>query len=117
MEVWFVWLARLMFLGIFLMAGGMMYRAGRIAIGRDMRFVADWRGRTLANPERWAHWVLTINFIGGALLLAVGASVLLVGLSFTVWTGAAGLVLWSYYFFLKVLDGRANRSAKSQPNT
>lgn len=111
MEVWFVWLARLMFLGIFLMAAGMLYRAGRIAIGRDMRYVADWRGRTLVDPERWAHWVLSVNLVGGLLLLAIGVSVLLVGLAFTIWTGAAGLVLWSYYFFLKVADGRAKRAA------
>lgn len=109
MEIWFVWLARLMYLGLYLIAGGMLYRAGRIAIGRDMRYVADWRGRTLADPERWAHLVLAVNLIGAAVLLAVGAAVLVVGLAFTVWTGAAGLVLWSYYFFLKVIDGRAER--------
>jgi hypothetical protein len=115
MEALFVWLARLMFVGVFLLAGGMLYRAGRIAIGRDMRFVADWRGRTLAEPARWARWVLPINLIGGMLLLAVGVAVLLVGLAFTVWTGAAGLILWSYYFLLKVVDGRASRAAPRAP--
>jgi hypothetical protein len=111
MEVLFVWLARLMFLGVFLLAGGMLYRAGRIAIGHDMRFVADWRGRAMPEPARWARWVLPINLVGGILLLAIGVAVLLVGLTFTVWTGAAGLVLWSYYFLLKVVDGRAERTA------
>lgn len=106
---WFVWLARLMYLGVFLMAGGMLYRAGRILIGRDMRFVADWRGRTIADPERWAHLVLAVNLLGGAFLLGVGVAVLLVGLPFTVWTGTAGLVLWSYYFFLRVIANRASR--------
>lgn len=111
MEFWFVWLARLMYLGVFLLAGGMLYRAGRIALARDMRYVADWRGRTLADPERWAHWVLAVNLIGAAVLLAVGVAVLAVGLSFPVWTGAAGLVLWSYYFLLKVADARAERNS------
>ena len=110
METAFVWLARLMFLGIFLMAAGMLHRAGRIAIGRDMRFVVDWRGRALAEPERWAHWVLAINLIGGAVLLGIGVSVLVVGLAFSVWTGSAGLVLWSYFFLLKVIAGRAARN-------
>ncbi|MFA5082365.1 MAG: hypothetical protein WC474_07470 [Hydrogenophilaceae bacterium] len=111
MEVWFVWLARLMYLGIYLMAAGMLYRAGRIAIGRDLRFVADWRGRAIPDPERWAHLVLAVNLLGGAVLLAIGVAVLLVGLPFTVWTGAAGLVLWSYYFFLRVINGRAERDS------
>lgn len=109
MEDWFVWLARLMYLGIFLMAGGMLYRAGKIAIGRDLRYVADWRGRTMANPERWAHLVLVVNIIGGGLLLGIGVAVPLAGLPFTIWTGASGLVLWSYYFFLRVINGRAER--------
>lgn len=111
MEEWFVWLARLMYLGVYLMAAGMLYRAGRIGFGRDMRYVADWRGRAMANPERWAHWVLVVNLLGGALLLGIGVSVLLAGLHFTVWTGAAGLVLWSYYFFLRVINGRAERNS------
>lgn len=109
MEVWFVWLARLMYLGVFLMAGGMLYRAGKIALARDMRFVADWRGRTIGSPERWAHWVLSVNLLGGAALLSIGVAVLWIGLPFTVWTGAAGLVLWSYYFFLRVISNRAGR--------
>ncbi|MDD4882362.1 MAG: hypothetical protein PHR30_06465 [Gallionellaceae bacterium] len=109
MEVWFVWLARLMYLGIYLMAGGMLYRAGRIALGRDLRFVADWRGRAMADPERWADRVLAVNLLGGAMLLAIGVAVLVVGLPFTVWTGAAGLVLWSYYFLLRVITNRANQ--------
>lgn len=113
METLFVWLARLMYLGLFLMAGGMFYRAGKIALARDMRYVADWRGRTLADPERWAHLVLAVNLLGAAVLLSIGVAVLLVGLPFTVWTGGAGLVLWSYYFFLKVIDSRAERKSSA----
>ena len=109
MELAFVWLARLMYLGIFLLAGGMFYRAWKIAVARDMRFVADWRGQAIPQGERWAPWVLAINFIGAGLLLGIGASVLLAGLPFTAWTGGAGLVLWTYYFFLKVVVGRARR--------
>lgn len=109
MEIWFIWLARLLFVGIFLMAGGMFYRAWRIAVGKDLRFVADWRGRAFPNPERWAAVVLSVNFIGGGLLLATGVSVLLVGLSFAVWTGVSALVLWSYYFLLQTFAGRARR--------
>lgn len=109
MEIWIVWLARLMFLGIFLMAGGMFYRAWRVAVMKDLRFVADWRGRTFPNPERWAAPVLSVNFIGGGLLLATGISVLLVGLPFGVWTGVSALVLWSYYFVLQTLSTRSRR--------
>ncbi|MDO9227590.1 MAG: hypothetical protein Q8M09_03340 [Pseudomonadota bacterium] len=113
MEIWIVWLARLMFLGIFLMAGGMFYRAWHIAARKDMRYVADWRGRAIIGGERWAPWVLSINLLGAGCLLTIGLSVVLAGLDFTVWTGLSGLVLWTYYFLLRVVVARAGRAAKA----
>lgn len=112
MEIWFVWLARLLFLGLFLMAGGMFYRAWKIAVRKDMRFVADWRGRSLPGGERWAAWVLSVNLISAGILLSVGISVLVVGLSFVIWTGLTGIVLWSYYFLLRVLVARAEHGER-----
>jgi hypothetical protein len=60
METLFLWLARLMFLGIFLMAG-----------------------------------------------------VVMTGLEFTVWTGLSALVLWSYYFMLRIVVARAEHTSES----
>ena len=114
MEYWFVWLARLMFLGLFLMAGGMFYRAWKIAVRKDMRYVADWRGHGIVGGERWAAWVLSINMISAGVLLAIGVSVLVVGLSFVVWTGLTGIVLWSYYFLLRVVVARAEAISKKE---
>lgn len=113
MEFWIVWLARLLFIGLFLMAGGMFYRAWRIALRRDMRYVADWRGRRIGDGERWAAWVLSINLLSAAALLAIGLAVVVTGLPFTVWTGLTGLVLWSYYFFLRLLVARAERTGQA----
>jgi hypothetical protein len=113
MEMWMVWLARLMYLGIFLLAGGMLFRSWKIAVRRDFRYVADWRGRSFPDGERWAHWVLAVNFLGGGLLLGVAFAVPVIGLPFTIWTGAAGLVLWSYYFFLRVINQRASRQGRA----
>ncbi len=113
MEIWFVWLARLMFLGIFLLASGMLYRVWRIAVRKDMRHVADWRGRAIVNGEEWAASVLSINLIGAGCLLGIGISVLVTGLEFMVWTGLSGLVLWSYYFFLRVVVARAEHIPKA----
>ena len=109
MDVWFVWLARLMFLGIFLIAGGMLYRAWKIAVRRDFRYVADWRGKAIANGERWAAWVLSVNLVAGGTLLSIGIAVLAVGLPFAFWTGASALVMWTYYFLLRVVVNRAGR--------
>jgi uncharacterized membrane protein YphA (DoxX/SURF4 family) len=113
METLILWLARLMFLGIFLMAGGMFYRAWCIAVRKDMRHVADWRGRRVANGERWAASVLSINLIAAGVLLAIGLSVLVTGLAFTVWTGLSALVLWTYYFMLRIVVARAEHIPKS----
>lgn len=84
MEILFVWLARLLFLGIFFIAGGMLHRAWKIAVRKDMRHVADWRGRAVANGEQWAAWVLSINLIAAGGLLAIGLSVVVTGLEFAV---------------------------------
>lgn len=113
MEIWLVWLARLLFLGIFLMAGGMFFRAWRIAVRKDMRYVADWRGLAIPDGEQWATWVLSINLICAGALLAIGLSVPLAGLEYVVWTGLSGLVLWSYYFLLRVVVARAGRTTKA----
>lgn len=113
MEILILWLARLMFLGIFLMAGGMFYRAWKIIARRDMRYVADWRGRAIPGGEQWAAWVLSINLLGAGCLLAIGLAVVVVGLEFTLWTGLSGLVLWTYYFLLRVVVARAGRAPKA----
>ncbi len=109
MEIWIIWLNRLLFLGIFLMAGGMLFRAWRISVRKDLRHVADWRGRRFPDPERWAAAVLAINLVGGGLLLSIGVAVLPAGLPPPLWTGLAALVLWSYYFLLRVIANRAKR--------
>lgn len=107
MEEWFVWLARLMFVGIFAMGLGMLYRAWSVGVRKDLRYVADWRGRPMQDGARWAGAVTGINGTGGAGLLAVGLLVLALGLPFALWTGLAAFIIWSYYFALRVVAHRA----------
>jgi len=109
MEHAFVWLARLMYLGIFLLAGGMLFRAWKIAVAGNLRYVADWRGVAIADAPRWAPWVLSVNFVVAGLLLAIGVATPVLGLPFTVWSGAPGLALWAYYFLLRIVAARAGR--------
>ncbi len=109
MDEWLVWLARLMFVGIFPLGIGMLFRAWSIAVRRDYRYVADWRGRSIQDGERWARLVTGINGVGGAGLLLDGVLVVLMGLPFAVWTGAAAFVIWSYYFALQIVVQRAGR--------
>ncbi len=104
---WFVWVARLMFIGIFPLGFGMLYRAWRIGMRKDFRYVADWRGRPIQDGERWARPVMSINGAGGAGLLTVGILVLLIGLPFAMWSGATALILWSYFFALQIVVQRA----------
>ncbi len=108
MEVWMVWIARLMYVALFPIGIGMLYRAARIGRG-DWRHVAAWRGRTLPEPGRWAAWVRGIHLAGGASLLTIALAVLAIGLPFTLWTGAAALTLWTYYFAMRVVVQRAER--------
>lgn len=107
MDEWFVWLVRLMFAGIFPLGIGMLFRAWRIGVRKDYRYVADWRGRSIRDGKRWAFPVLAINGVGGVGLLAVGALVFLVGLPFAMWSGATALVIWSYFFALQIIAQRA----------
>jgi hypothetical protein len=113
MDDWFVWLARLMFVGMLLLGGGMLFRAWAIGVRKDYRYVADWRGRSVQDGKRWAYAVMGINLVGGLGLLMVGFLVLLVGLPFAIWTGAVAFVVWSYYFALQVVVQRAKRSPVS----
>ncbi len=107
MEAWFVWLARLMFVGVFALGFGMLFRAWKIGVRKDYRYVADWRGRVIAEGQRWAFPVLAVNGLGGTGLLAVGVWVIGVGMPFAMWTGASALIIWSYFFALQVVVHRA----------
>jgi hypothetical protein len=107
METAFVWFARLMFLGVFLLGAGMLFRAWKIGARRDVRYVADWRGRAIADGKRWAYTVLWVNGVGGVAMLAVGVLVVWRGLPFAIWSGAAALIIWSYFFALQLVVHRA----------
>lgn len=110
MEEGFVWLTRLMFVGIFPLGIGMLFRAWRVGVRKDYRYVADWRGQPISEGARWAYPVLGVNVAGGVGLLGVGVLVLLVGLPFAIWTGATALILWSYFFALQIVVRRAENA-------
>jgi len=107
MDDWFVWLARLMFVGLFPLGIGMLFRAWAIGVRKDYRHVADWRGRAVQDGKRWAPFVTGINATGGVGLLLVGGLVVLIGLPFAMWSGTTALILWSYYFALRIIVQRA----------
>jgi uncharacterized membrane protein len=113
MDDWFVWLARVMFIGIFPLGIGMLFRAWRIAMRKDYRYVVDWRGRSIQDGARWSSPVMAINGAGGLGLLMVGVLVLLVGVPLAIWSGATALIIWSYFFALKVVAQRARQSRTS----
>ncbi|MBT9569356.1 MAG: hypothetical protein IV085_13785 [Thiobacillus sp.] len=104
---WSVWLAWLMFIGIFPLGIGMLFRAWKIGVRKDYRYVADWRGRAFQDGARWAVPVLATNTVGGAGLLLVGVLVVLLALPFALWTGATALIIWSYFFALQTMAHRA----------
>jgi hypothetical protein len=82
-----------MYAGIFLLGSGMLFRAWSIGVRKDYRYVADWCGRSIQGEGRWTFPVMWINGGGGAGLLGVGGLVLLIGLPFAIWAGAAALIL------------------------
>ena len=107
MAHWSVWLAWLMFIALFPLGIGMVFRAWKIGVRRDYRYVADWRGRSFADGARWAKPVLATNALGGTGLLLVGVLVIVLALPFALWTGATALILWSYFFALQTMAHRA----------
>ncbi len=102
-----VWIARLMFIGIFPIAGLLLRRAWRVGVRGDLRFVTDWHGATLPDPGRWARASVLIHLGTGAFLLAVAAGVLVVGLSFEAWASMVALAVWTYYLLQHLLARRA----------
>ena len=113
MDEWFIWLARLMYVAIFPLGIGMLFRAWAIVVRRDRRYVADWRGRSIGQGARWAYAVAAINGVGGAALFLTGVLVLLIGLPFAAWSGATALIIWTYYFALRIVAQRARNAASA----
>lgn len=108
---WMVWIARLMFLGIFPIAGLLLRRAWRVGVRGELRGVVDWHGAALPDPVRWARpWVL-IHLGTGGFLLAVAVGVLALGISFEVWASLVALAVWTYYLAQNLLARRARHPA------
>lgn len=107
---WMVWIARLMFLGIFPIAWLLLRRAWRVGVRSELRYVVDWHGVALPDPARWARpWVL-IHLGAGVCLLAVAAGVLVLGVSFEAWASLVALAIWTYYLLQHLLARRARHS-------
>lgn len=103
-------IAWLMFLALIPLAIGMFYRAWKIGVRREFRFVAPWQGSTLPHPERWANWFVGINTIGGITLAGVVMAIVFRGVPFGTWAGAVGLTLWIYYALTQLVARKARRS-------
>ena len=103
--------AWLLFLAIPALAGGMLYRAWKILARREFRYVAPWHGRTVPQPERWAHWFAMVNLAGGALLLAILLAIVVHGISFGTWAGAVALTVWMYFIVTQLVARKARAAA------
>ena len=112
MDNWLIWLARVMYVAIFPLGIGMLFRAWKIGVRKDYHYVADWRARLIDDGVHWACSVTAINGVSGSGLLVIGVLVLLIGLPFVVWSGATALIIWTYYFALRIVAQRA-RNAKA----
>lgn len=106
-----IWIARLLFLTIFVLAGMMFRRAWKVAVRRDLKFVTDFLSRPLPQPARWAGAFVVVNLVVALLLITVAAGTLLLGLSFTAWTSLVAFVVWLYYLGLQWLAWRAGNDA------
>ena len=88
----------LFFLALFPVAFFWLRRAWRILVRRDFSEVALKKGEPPADAERWAPYEMTINLVGGGVLVGVIVAVLMGWLEYQAWVAVAGTTLWMKIF-------------------
>jgi len=107
-------LAWIMFLALLPLSGATLYRAWKIGIRADFRYVAPWNRATLPQPERWAPSFVAMNLVAGAIFAGLFVCVLAGLMPFKQWSGVAAITLWAY-FGLQQLLARKARLAVASP--
>ena len=102
----------IMFIGLFLLSFFWLKKAFRIGIKKDYSYVALKRGIPPKDPQRYATCSFLINLISGAVLATIILLVVLIGLSFEIWTAIAGLTIWIKLFSEFILSRQALLAVK-----
>ena len=101
----------ILFLALFPIAFFWLRRCWRILVTRDFSEVALKRGEPPPDAARWAPYELTINGIGGIVILFVIGGVVTGTLSYDQWSAIAGTTIWCKFFTSFALGRHAHMNA------
>ncbi len=98
----------ILFLALFPIAFYWFRRAWRIVAKRDFSEVALKRGEPPANPEKFAPYAATINFIAGIIIVFVIVGIISGAMEYETWSAIAGSTLWMKFIFDFILSRQAH---------
>lgn len=86
--------------------------AWKVAIKKDLSYVALKRGVSPKNPEKYAIFSVAINLISGLVLAAVFLLVIINGLAYEIWTAIVGPTIWMRVIAGFILSRHAHMKKK-----
>lgn len=98
----------ILFLALFPISFFWLRRAWRIAILKDFSEVALKRGEAPPNPEKYAPYEAALNFVAGAITVAVIIGVVTGDLTYETWSAIAGSTIWCKFFASFALSRQAH---------
>lgn len=102
----------ILFLGMIGLAFYWLRKAWKIGIKKDYTYVALKRGLPPENPQKYAKAALLINLIPGLILVVNILLIIVIGLSYDIWTAIIGNVLWIKVIAEFILSRQAHLKKK-----
>jgi hypothetical protein len=104
----FTVLTWLMFVGFFPLSFFWLKRAWVIGKRKDYSYVALKRGIPPKDPQKYAGLFVATNLISGLVIFALIVLIVLMGLSYQIWTAVAGTTIWIKLFAEFIISRHAH---------
>jgi hypothetical protein len=101
-----------MFIGFFPLSYFWLKRAWVIGIRKDYSYVALKRGIPPSNPKKYAVFFIGTNLVSGLILLVLILLIILIGLSYYIWTAIGGTTIWIKLFVEFIISRHAHMDQK-----
>jgi hypothetical protein len=84
----------IMLLGLIPLSIFWIRNAWKVAVKKDLSYVALKRGTVPNNPKKYASYYVALNLISGLILATVFLLVFIAGLEYGIWTSIVGPTIW-----------------------